>query len=114
MNIFYSEPQVGNLEYKLHLKDFTENKLQRYTSQLRYRLLEGQGEAFYVIGISDKGEVIGIPELEIKETISKFYLICYHTRCKVDIIMNCIFKDCKFLIFKITSLFDVGELPFLI
>jgi GTPase len=114
MKIFYSEPDKGNLEYKLHLSDFNYEKFQRYSTQLKYRILEGAGYAIYIIGITDKGSVVGIPLSEINYTIDKFNYICSNVNCKIDLIMKCVYKDCNFLIIKVSALFDIDELPFLI
>ena len=114
MNIFYSEPEKGNLEYKLHLGDFDYEKFQRYSTQLKYRILEGEGYAIYIIGISDRGNVVGLPENQIQYTIDKFTHICKNVCCKVNLILKCVFKNRHFLIIKASSLFDIDDLPFLI
>ena len=114
MDIFYSEPEKGNLEYKLHLRNFDYNKFQRYSTQLKYRVLEGEGEALYIIGIQDDGTIVGLDDNEIQKTINKFNHICNNVLCEIKIIIKSEFKKKKFLIIKVISNFDLDELPFII
>ena len=114
MDIFYSEPEKGNLEYKLHLRYFDYNKFQRYSTQLKYRILEGEGEAIYIIGINDNGHVMGLNQYEITETISKFNYVCENVLCKITLVIKSTFKNRVFLIFKVIAKFDIENLPFII
>lgn len=74
------EDDRGNREYKFKLNynplDQTERRDQRelkkkekIASQLLYRLLEGNGNAIFVIGVKDNGDNIGISLSEIYESI---------------------------------------------
>ena len=54
-NKIESEPQEGNVEYKLMLVDPTEERLTHLTTQLKWRVAEGQGEAIYAIGVEVRG-----------------------------------------------------------
>jgi hypothetical protein len=54
-NKIASEPQEGNVEYKLMLVDPTEERLTHLTTQLKWRVAEGQGEAIYAIGVEVRG-----------------------------------------------------------
>mmetsp|Transcript_30021 Transcript_30021/g.26595 ORF Transcript_30021/g.26595 Transcript_30021/m.26595 type:complete len:129 (+) Transcript_30021:296-682(+) len=83
MNDIDEERYYGNTEYKLQItcKSKTLNKTQqkkmtggeksrmsynnderlvKLTTQMKFRLQEGAGEAFYVIGVGDKGDATGI------------------------------------------------------
>jgi GTPase len=62
------ENDEGNKEYKLKLSNTDVVKLEHITSQMRYRLEEGQGEAFYTIGVNDDGRVVGLTDEEYKIT----------------------------------------------
>ena len=54
------ESDLGNTEYKLMLKFPNADRLNRLTTQMKFRMQEGNGEAFYYIGVKDDGEAQGI------------------------------------------------------
>ncbi|KAF8603024.1 hypothetical protein BDV93DRAFT_607090 [Ceratobasidium sp. AG-I] len=58
------EIEEGNVEYKLKLSPSPE-RLTRLITQLKWRLLEGGGQALYEIGVGDKGQLIGLPRREM-------------------------------------------------
>ena len=62
MSIFCAELDNGNIEYKVTLENISNKKIIKYTTQLKYRVLEGYGRAIYLIGVSDKGTIIGLNE----------------------------------------------------
>ncbi|MEM0164597.1 MAG: GTPBP1 family GTP-binding protein [Saccharolobus sp.] len=64
------ENDEGKVEYKLILSGIAPERLQELATQMKYRLEEGNGEAFYVIGVSDQGEVIGLTKEELVESIN--------------------------------------------
>ena len=54
------EEYYGNREYKLYLDTHNNNdKLHKRSTQLLYRLNEGDGRAIYLIGVDDNGNSIG-------------------------------------------------------
>jgi len=68
-----AENDEGNREYKWKLLprfysniNLKENKL---ASQMKYRLYEGNGKALYLIGVTDDGKSIGLPEDEIYSSL---------------------------------------------
>ena len=63
------ESEDGKVEYKLVLSNIDEDRLQELASQMKYRLEEGGGEAFYIIGVSDNGEVLGLSEDELNKSL---------------------------------------------
>ncbi len=72
--IFPNQPpeiEEGNKEYKRNLlneklkKDF----LNRRATQMKYRLLEGNGKAIYILGIEDCGRADGMNDKELKMTL---------------------------------------------
>lgn len=63
------ENDIGKIEYKLILSTLDEDRLQSLATQMKFRLEEGNGEAFYVLGVSDEGDVIGMTEEEIKRSL---------------------------------------------
>jgi elongation factor 1-alpha len=70
------ENNKGCCEYKLKLvygthipEEIKEKKLNKIASQMKYRLFQGNGKAIYILGVSDKGDVEGIEEYELEESI---------------------------------------------
>ncbi|OMJ24658.1 GTP-binding protein 2 [Smittium culicis] len=60
----------GNVEYKYKLINVTKRKISHLSTQLLWRLSQGNGEAIYQLGVLDDGTIKGIPESEMVETIS--------------------------------------------
>lgn len=63
------EPDDGNVEYKLKLGSPTMARVEHLTTQMVFRLNEGNGLAFYQIGVLDSGQVTGLTTEEILETL---------------------------------------------
>ncbi|MEM0076390.1 MAG: GTP-binding protein, partial [Thermoproteota archaeon] len=70
------EIENGNIEYKLKVVINDSERLEELATQLNYRLNEGGGEAFYELGVSNEGELIGLSEEEAKITLTNFEKIC--------------------------------------
>eukprot|EP00004_Rigifila_ramosa_P011212 TRINITY_DN2376_c0_g1_i1.p1 TRINITY_DN2376_c0_g1~~TRINITY_DN2376_c0_g1_i1.p1 ORF type:complete len:767 (+),score=201.43 TRINITY_DN2376_c0_g1_i1:2457-4757(+) len=64
------ESDDGNIEYKLKLVAPSEERFQGLVSQLKYRLAEGQGEAFYEVGVSDSGLLLGLSAQEFEASLA--------------------------------------------
>ncbi|MGB9728606.1 MAG: GTP-binding protein [Thermoprotei archaeon] len=62
------EDESGNIEYKLTLSESYEDKLEKLSTQIKYRVNEGGGEALFVLGVSDDGEVVGLSEEEYRRS----------------------------------------------
>ena len=54
------EDDYGNTEYKLKLVDHSFERIEHLTTQMRFRLEEGTGEAFYNLGYEDDGHPAGL------------------------------------------------------
>lgn len=67
------EPENGNVEYKLKLQSLTMDRVDHLTTQLIWRLEEGDGTAFYQIGVLDSGQVTGLNEEELSETLMAIF-----------------------------------------
>lgn len=113
MSIFYPESNIGNIEYKVSLKQFTNIKLIKYATQLKYRILEGEGHAIYIIGITDLGFINGLDE-PIQSIISKINKICKQIDSKISLILSCKYNYKKFLIIKVISNFNISDLAIII
>ncbi|KAB5588973.1 GTP-binding protein 2 [Ceratobasidium theobromae] len=62
------EVEEGNVEYKLKLSPSPE-RLTRLVTQLKWRLLEGGGQALYEIGVGDGGQLVGLPRHEMEGSL---------------------------------------------
>lgn len=110
---FVNEIDQGNLEYKLHLNNLTLLKIEKYATQLKYRIIEGKGYAIYVVGIYDNGILNGISKNNLQNTINYMNHISLKINCFISLILICKFNNKYFLIFKIKAKFKLNELPFI-
>ncbi|TIA86788.1 hypothetical protein E3P99_03550 [Wallemia hederae] len=69
-NKIAQECDNGCVEYKLKLSLSTpKDRIDRYITQMKYRLLEGRGRCLYQIGVLDDGHLIGIDDSGIRESV---------------------------------------------
>ena len=61
--------QQGNVEYKLKLTNITPARFARLVTQLKWRLLEGGGQAYYELGVADTGSLIGLSRADLEESL---------------------------------------------
>jgi hypothetical protein len=59
------EDDEKNIEYKLKLVDHSIERIEHLTTQMKFRLEEGSGEAFYNLGYEDSGNPLGICKEEV-------------------------------------------------
>jgi len=69
MEDIVEERYYGNTEYKLMLTHTSPERLLRLTTQMKFRLEEGSGEAFYYIGVGDNGEATGISTEDMETSL---------------------------------------------
>jgi GTPase len=67
------ENDLGNREYKLKLVNPTDIRIMRLATQMKFRIQEGKGEAFYEIGIKDNGEAFGLDQKEMICSLRTLY-----------------------------------------
>jgi GTPase len=85
------EVEEGNVEYKLQLINKSEgtvkdsiasntlteiicaDRFKQLITQLHWRLNEGNGIAFYEVGVMDNGEAVGIDEQSMQKSLSTLY-----------------------------------------
>ncbi|RLE51294.1 MAG: elongation factor 1-alpha [Candidatus Methanomethylicota archaeon] len=84
--VFPRESEEGNVEYKLKLAYVSEGRLEELASQLRYRLAEKGGEAFYVLGVSNEGEPIGLSDEEVKVSLENLKRVAEKAGAKINVI----------------------------
>ena len=73
------ENDQGYIEYKWKLCDFQINhnlRMDRLTTQLKFRLYEGNGKAIYNLGYSDNGEPTGIIYESMLTSLKNLHMIC--------------------------------------
>ena len=63
------ESDDGNVEYKLQLLDPSHARFTRLVTQLKWRLLEGGGQAYYELGVADSGDLIGLSRDELEQSL---------------------------------------------
>ena len=63
------ENDTGNVEYKLQLLDPSPARFARLVTQLKWRLLEGGGQAYYELGVADSGELVGLPRVDLESSL---------------------------------------------
>lgn len=89
---FCKENEYNSIEYKRHISHLSKDKLERYATQMNYRLFNGKGNAIYLIGVDDNGEIIGLSYKKLLESIRNLMSICKEinsTYKKIIIISNC-------------------------
>ena len=64
------EVESGNVEYKLKLINPSDSRFEHLVTQMKWRLQEGGGEAIYEIGVKDCGDLEGLEDDELEESLS--------------------------------------------
>lgn len=77
------EKEDGNIEYKRELLNLNEDKINKRMTQMKYRIYEGSGEAFYFIGVTDNGTLLGLNETEYIESVRNLELIASRINCSI-------------------------------
>ena len=65
----------GNVEYKRYLINLDDNRLEQLSTQMKWRLAEGNNEAIYYLGVDDDGTPFNLSEDHKKETLNNFTTI---------------------------------------
>ncbi|WP_135304309.1 GTPBP1 family GTP-binding protein [Haloarcula amylovorans] len=72
------EEEGGSVEFKERLTEdlhLSEGRLESLAAQLRHRVLSGDGEATYVVGVTDDGGLAGISSDEFSESMDVLSLL---------------------------------------
>ncbi len=81
------EQEGGSVEFKerltedLHLSD---GRLESLAAQLRHRVLSGEGEATYVVGVTDEGGLAGISPSEFSESMDVLSLLAEEAGAHIE------------------------------
>lgn len=89
------EKDDGNNEYKLILQNKSQDRIAEMATQMRYRLLEGHGECFYTLGIQDDGTMIGLNEVERKDSEDVLYKVCQLNDYFMQLVSKTNITPCK-------------------
>ena len=82
------ESEYGNIEYKLKLCKDNPKRIEELTSQMAFRINEGNGECIYILGVSDDGALIGLSEEEYKFSFSILKKIADNNKSNIIEISN--------------------------
>jgi len=63
------EAEEGNVEYKLQLIEPSPERFLRLVTQLKWRLLEGGGQAYYELGVADSGQLVGLTRQNLDRSL---------------------------------------------
>ncbi|MFB6193696.1 MAG: GTPBP1 family GTP-binding protein [Halobaculum sp.] len=81
------ESEGGNVEFKTRLTrdvHLADGRLESLTAQLRHRVLSGDGEALYVVGVTDDGGMAGIDPDAFSETMDVLSLLAEEADAHID------------------------------
>jgi small GTP-binding protein len=82
------EVEHGNIEYKRELVHPTPERVVRLTSQLKWRLGEGNGEALYEIGVDDNGFPRGLSDEDLEKSIQTLKEMAGNLKAEVSVILS--------------------------
>jgi GTPase len=82
------ENDDGHIEYKRELSGNENNRLEKYASQMLWRISENpeRKTAIYYIGIDDDGSIVGLSEIKIIKNIKKIIKICKIINARIKIV----------------------------
>ncbi len=82
------EEKNGSVEFKsqlqrdIHLAD--ENRKDSLAAQMKYRIMSGNGEATYVVGVTDDGTITGLNKNKFKESINVLSFLASEIDAYID------------------------------
>jgi len=85
--IEHGEQEGGSVEFKERLsKDvhLAEGRFESLAAQLRHRVLSGDGEATYVVGVTDDGGIAGISPAEFTESMDVLSLLSEEAEAHIE------------------------------
>jgi len=81
------EQEGGSVEFKERLTEdlhLAEGRLESLTAQLRHRVLSGDGEATYVVGVTDDGGLAGISPAAFSESMDVLSLLAEEAGAHIE------------------------------
>ncbi|KAI9438548.1 hypothetical protein H4582DRAFT_179336 [Lactarius indigo] len=80
-----AEVEEGNVEYKLHLISPSPTRFVRLVTQMKWRLLEGGGQAIYELGVADSGALVGLSPSDLRATLNTLHAMAAEIGARVII-----------------------------
>ena len=62
------------------------NRIEELTTQMKFRLEEGNGECYYEIGVEDNGNPLGISKEELEISVNVIATLASNLNCQTKII----------------------------
>jgi hypothetical protein len=75
----------GNVEYKLHLISPSSTRFARLVTQMKWRLLEGGGQAIYELGVADSGALVGLVPDHLRASLNTLHAMAAEIGARVVI-----------------------------
>jgi len=111
MGFIEKERDNGNIEYKLRFESMDDDKINKYATQMKFRLIEGNGEAIYIIGVQDNGQIVGLPCSEIDFSINIIHKIRREIDADVKQIRQLkVNSENKVLIITLKAMFNIEDI----
>jgi elongation factor 1-alpha len=85
--IDHGEREDGHVEFKERLSKavhLTDGRRESLAAQLRHRVLSGDGEAIYVVGVTDDGGIAGISQEAFSESMDVLSLLAEEAGAHID------------------------------
>ena len=105
--LFENEDDYGPIEYKRHILLSTSYKIHHHISQIKYRMGEGNGTAYYLLGINDDGSIADITLDVLNLSLLNLKKLCYALNYEIKNILSTTFLNKRFYIVKIFSNLDI-------
>lgn len=83
MSILKPEIEEGNIEYKRYLINLDKIRFEQLLTQMKWRLMEGENEAIYYLGVNDDGSIYQMTENDKKETFFNFSLLVDKNKAEI-------------------------------
>lgn len=77
------ECYYGNREYKLKIINCNDKKIIKRSTQMLFRIHEGNGKAIYLIGIDDNGNIEGLSINELNISLDNIIKIVETAECNI-------------------------------
>lgn len=87
------EQEFGNVEYKSSLVSKSQDRIQCIASQMRFRVDEGEGEAIYVIGVSDDGSPVGVTDEDFTESFNNLSMAARENNYSITMLVTKTLKN---------------------
>lgn len=71
------------MEYKLHLVEPSDARVEHLTTQMKWRVEEGGGEATYRLGVKDSGEILGLDHEALEKSLQTLSRMADKSVCQI-------------------------------